>query len=187
MLKHLATASALALATIGTAQAGSLEEPVVVAPPAPVYVDPGRDWSGAYAGVNGTYGSVNFGGPPAGNYYGIGVHAGYLADMGNVVFGGEVSYEYIVPDIGPANVNRFGADVILGYDAGDFMPHVTAGVASLGPIGGVYEFGWSAGAGASVMLTDNVMLTGRYRYTRYNGIGGGMNAHAGKLMISYKF
>lgn len=188
MLKHLALTSALALATTGTAMAGNLVEPVIVAPPAAIYVDPGRDWSGAYFGVNGDIGAFNIGGPPSTSYWGLGVHAGYLADMGDFVFGAEVSYEYTtVPSLAPPNnFNRIGGDLILGYDAGDFMPHVTVGAATLGPIGGTWYTGWSAGAGASVMVTDNIMLTGRYRYTRYN-FGPGLNAHAGKLMLSYRF
>jgi opacity protein-like surface antigen len=190
MFKHLATASALALATFGTAHAGSLVEPVVVSPPTAVYVDPGRDWSGFYAGVNGDLGSLNNGGPNI-SYYGYGVHGGYLADMGDFVVGGEVSYEYTTVDLAAPNDtwHRIGGDLILGYDAGDFMPHVTAGVAGLRQTaaGGTWEMGWSAGAGASVMMSDNIMLTGRYRYTRYDNLAGGVNAHAGKLMISFRF
>jgi opacity protein-like surface antigen len=189
MLKQLALASTLALAPVGMAQAGSLQEPIIVAPPAAVYVDPGRDWSGAYFGVNGNIGSLNNGGPSVSDYA-LGVHAGYLADMGSFVIGAEVGYEYTFVDIGAPwdTVHRVGGDLILGYDAGDFMPHVTVGAAGIRPTaGGTWEMGWSGGAGASVMMTDNIMLTGRYRYTYYDGLFGGLNAHAGKVMISFRF
>lgn len=184
MLKQLALASTLALAPVGMAQAGSLQEPIIVAPPAAVYVDPGRDWSGFYAGINGAYGIIN---PPAFDYYGLGVHAGYLADMGSFVVGGEVNYEYVTVPTPAATLHRIGGDLILGYDAGDFLPHITAGASGLALTGGgVWNMGLSAGAGASVMVGDNIMLTGRYRYTHYNAFGG-INAHGGKLMVSFRF
>lgn len=192
MFKRITLAAALALAPVGMAQAGSLQEPVIVAVPTAVYVDPGRDWSGAYFGVNGDIGRFDLVGFAVGeDYYGLGVHAGYLAYMGDFVVGAEVSYEYMTePNLPlPNTLHRVGGDLILGYDAGDFLPHVTAGVAGFRPTaaGGTWEMGWSAGAGASVMVTDNIMLTGRYRYTYYDGVGPGMNSHAGKLMISYRF
>ena len=143
--------------------------------------EPETDWLGFYAGVNGVCGVVL---PPNVDYFGGGVHAGYLHDMGDFVVGAEVNYEYIVPSAGPPQAHRIGGDLILGYDAGDFLPHVTAGVSGLSA-GGPWELGLSAGAGLSVKVSDNVILTGRYRYTRYNTSG--WNAHAGKLMVSFKF
>jgi len=181
MIRTLLVSTALVAFTAFPGIAGNIVDPVVEpAPVMPAY-EPETDWSGFYAGVNGVYGVVL---PPNVDYYGGGVHAGYLHDMGDFVVGGEVNYEYIVPSAGPPQAHRIGADVIAGYDAGMVLPHVTAGVSGLST-GGPFTLGVSAGAGLSIMASDNVILTGRYRYTYYNAPG--WNAHAGKLMVSFKF
>lgn len=174
MLKKLLASSAVALLTAVPAVAGTLAEPVVEpAPVMPAY-EPDTDWTGFYAGVQGVY--ANFGGTP---FWGTGGHAGYLSDMGTMVLGGEVHGTYLP---GP-NEGWFGANVLLGYDGGSVMPHVTAGVAYSTALGG--EFGYGAGAGLSIMATDNIMLTGRYNYTWLPGSG--TPVHAGALAVSYRF
>jgi opacity protein-like surface antigen len=122
--------------------------PVVIAPPAP-----SADWSGPYVGGQLGYGSLSLDDGAAGDLLGIeeddesgalyGLHAGYMFDFGRLVAGAEVDFdgtnmdivsteavtgtEIEVADIG--SVRR--AKLRLGYDAGQFLPYVTAGLAQV--------------------------------------------------------
>ncbi len=167
MLKKLLATTAIVLGASAPAFAGSLAEPVVEPMPVIDIVAPTTDWTGWYAGVQG--GAMVFPGVIPGG----GVHVGYLNDMGDFVVGGELSYNFGWPVF-----HRLGADLILGYDAGDVMPHVTVGGAFTFPVG----LGASAGAGLSVMASDNIMLTGRYRFTWY-----GFPTHEVGVGVSYRF
>jgi len=164
MKKLLCTAAALAFTS--PALAGSVEPPIVEPPIEVVEIS---DWTGFYAGVDAQY-DVWGGAGTAG----VGVHAGYLHDMGDIVIGAELNYEYL---IGPAAHEIAGA-AILGYDAGMFMPHVTVGgsgvIAGPGPA-------WNVGAGATVKVNDNWMLTGRYRYISVPVV------HQVRGQLSYQF
>jgi len=174
MIKKFLATTAIAAVTAMPAVAGTLADPVVEPPVMPVY-EPETDWSGFYIGANGAAGIVN---PGAVMYYGGGAHAGYLNDMGDFVIGAELNYNYVVN----SNDHLFGLDAILGYDAGSIMPHVT--------VGGAYVvnpavFGVTAGAGLSVMASDSVMLTARYRFG-WDPVGGN-TMHHGTAMVSFKF
>ena len=176
MIMKTLTATAVAMFAAVPAIAGNVAPPVIAPAPTMPAPAPVSDWTGFYAGVNGAVGIVN---PGATTYWGGGVHAGYLYDSGDFVVGGELSYNYVAA---PANDHLFGADLILGYDAGMVMPHVT--------LGGSYLvnpnlFGVSAGAGLSVKATENVILTGRYRYT-YEPAGGN-SLHQGIAALSFRF
>jgi len=174
MMKKFLATSAIALLAGFPAVAGSLADPVVdPVPVMPVY-EPVSDWTGFYAGANAGIGIT--GGT---TYWGAGVHAGYLHDMGDVVLGGELSYNYV---FAPAVDHLIGFDAILGYDAGDVMPHVTLGGSYLvGP----NLFGLSAGAGLSIKASEDIILTGRYRFT-YEPTGPNY-LHQGILAVSYRF
>lgn len=61
-----------------------------------------------------------------------------------------------------------------GYDAGAFMPYLTAGLAFAGATAsdnGVdntqMHFGWTAGAGVEVAVADQISLDLQYRYSDY--------------------
>lgn len=174
MLKKFLATSAIALLAGVPAVAGSLADPIVEPMPVmPVY-EPASDWTGFYAGANGGLGIT--GGV---TYWGAGVHAGYLHDMGDFVLGGELSYNYV---FAPATDSLIGFDAILGYDAGDVMPHVTLGGSYLfGP--GL--FGISAGGGLTVKATEEILLTARYRFS-YAPATADM-LHQGILAVSYRF
>jgi len=173
MIKKFLFSTAIAAVAAMPAIAGSVEDPIVEPPVMPVY-EYESDWSGAYFGLHGTY--ADFGGAP---FWGGGAHAGYLADMGDIVVGGEVHGTYIPTP----NEGWFGANLLLGYDAGKVLPHATVGVAYSTALGG--EFGYGAGAGLSVMATDNIMITGRYNYTWLPGSA--TTVHSGSVGLSYKF
>ncbi len=169
MLKKLLATTIIALGASAPAVAGTIAEPAVEPMPVIDIVAPASDWTGFYAGVQGSviaFPVLRGGG---------GVHVGYLNDMGDYVIGGELNYNFLFP-----LWHRVGAEAILGYDGGDVMPHVTLGAAFLVPPG---IFGASAGAGLSVMASDNVMLTGRYRFTWF----GGPTTHEVTAAVSYRF
>ena len=61
-----------------------------------------------------------------------------------------------------------------GFDAGAFMPYLTAGLAVAGATAdeagaesGQVHFGWTAGAGVEVAATDNLSVDLQYRYSDY--------------------
>jgi opacity protein-like surface antigen len=174
MFKKTIAATALAVITAVPALAGSVAPPVIVpAPTAPVAA-PSSDWTGFYVGLNG--GIVIEG---ISNYWAAGAHAGYLQDLGDFVVGGEASYNYVSS---PVASHILAADAILGYDAGSVMPHITFGGSYVTPAN---VFGVSAGAGLSVKASDNIILTGRYRYTYAPSVPSSF--HQGILAMSFQF
>jgi outer membrane immunogenic protein len=121
--------------------------PVVVAP-APVAPVSVSDWSGFYVGGQLAAGRLNFSGEDTNPNDGIddsfdfensgvvgGIHAGYMFDFGRFVAGAEIAVDG--SNIGneddnlPVTTNldwvgRLG--VRAGYDAGRFLPYLTAGL-----------------------------------------------------------
>ena len=73
---------------------------------------------------------------------------------------------------------------VLGFDAGAFMPYLTAGVAFahathdlvpliVGPLpfsGEETHVGWTVGGGVAVAVADNVALDFQYRYTDFGAV-----------------
>lgn len=147
------TAVAAVLATTA-ATAGGYAAPIIAVEPvaaAPI-LQPARDWTGFYAGLQ--FGRVGieqgpceytkFYGPglpdfceadETGKQYGL--HIGYLRDFGRFVGGGELSYDKLksdIPQIGVPFDNRAEGDMIrakllAGYDAGRFLPYAAIGAA----------------------------------------------------------
>ena len=89
-----------------------------------------------------------------------------------------------------------------GYDAGAFMPYVTAGLAfagattSDGPNDSTQmHFGWTAGAGVEVAVADQVSLDLQYRYSDYGTANYDLpsdptidlNTHAVTAGVNFKF
>ncbi len=165
-------AAPLALAA-GMASAGGLSEPVAAPAPAPVPVAPapvmmGTDWTGFYAGGQVGYGqldsdAITDSDDPSGAIFGV--HAGYNYDFGSIVLGGEVdidgtTIEADTPETEVESIAR--AKVRLGYDAGLFMPYVTAGVARVqttDDLDGETD-GSFAGLGLSYLLSDSIIVGG---------------------------
>ena len=158
------SAAATALMTT-TAFAGGLAEPAPEpAPMAPVIAPmaPSVDWTGPYVG--GSFGTITV--EPGfeedetdGTTFGL--FGGYNYDLGSVVMGGELDYSRATLDVAgdpEADILRLKGKV--GYDAGNFLPYFTAGVARLNSddAGIEDENGYLYGIGADYMVTDSVTV-----------------------------
>ncbi len=189
----LAGAAALSLGFVSAAQAADpiiYEQPPVMLPAA-MY-----DWSGFYAGVTGGYatGDADFGFVTTGpatfasvdiDGWFLGGVAGYNVQSGNWVYG-------IEGDITWANIDGFtpaGADGDteidwmgslrgrVGYAFDNILPYVTAGVAFAHndlTVGGGFgsdsntHFGWTAGLGVEIGVTEQLSASLEYRYTDFS-------------------
>ena len=171
-------------------------------------------WSGFYAGVNGGYGfgtlsrqSVLGGVTTQDNTGGWqgGVQAGYNADMGGFVLGGEAdlqlssigyTQELGAPGTLKSTVDGFGtvrARAGVAFDR--VMPYITGGAAfgrgtvSVTDPANVVKsqtnnhLGWTIGAGLEAAATDNITLKAEYLYvdlgtqTYTTAPGGSINAN----------
>ncbi|HEV8036149.1 outer membrane protein, partial [Yoonia sp.] len=189
----------------GMASAGGLSEPVEAPAPAPVAVAPapvmmGNDWTGFYAGGQLGYGKLDpsVGGTDPSEPDGViyGVHAGYNYDFGSIVLGGEIDYDltdisFDTPDSDLDGVLR--AKAKLGYDAGAFMPYVTAGYAQAqtsGDLDGDTD-GTFAGLGLSYMMSDSILLGGEVLQHQFEDVADndGLDVDATTLTLraSFKF
>jgi outer membrane immunogenic protein len=90
-----------------------------------------------------------------------------------------------------------------GYDAGAFMPYLTAGLAVAGATARnsgtddtQVHFGWTAGAGVEVAATDQISVDLQYRYSDYGqatyNVGGGssdldLSTHSLTAGVNFKF
>lgn len=177
-MKRILTAALLAapMTAVATfAQAGGLAEPLTEAAPAPVTFAPppaptGRDWTGFYAGGSLGYGDVSVDGVD-GDFTGatFGGHVGYNYDLGSIVVGGELEaagtndFTLDGGDLELDNVLR--AKVRAGYDAGTFLPYVTAGYAqaTVGTAADDLEDdGFFYGVGVDYALSDTITVGGEY-------------------------
>jgi len=164
------------------------------------------DWNGFYAGVAGGYGwgtattspaIANTNNSSTGWY--AGAQAGFNADMGGLVIGGEGDLQwtnlgYNEPAAGggtfEGKLDMFGTiRARAGGTFGQVMPYVTLGAAfGRGTAqvinGGVTtsqnatHFGWTAGVGIEAKATDNISVKAEYLYVdlgsqTYGGLPGG--------------
>lgn len=134
-------------------------------------------WDGAYAGIFGGRGSGELTEDLAGaslDGWLLGATAGYNFTLdGGLVVGvaGDVAWSTLetTPDFFTLDWTG-SVRGRVGYDAGMFLPYLTAGVA----FGSATEtladrskqhFGWTAGIGAEVAVSDNLSIDAQYRYT----------------------
>ena len=187
----------------GLAQAGGLAEPVIAPAPTPVAVAPapvavGRDWTGFYAGGSLGYGTIDSDGID-GDFEGttFGGHVGYNYDFGSIVVGGELEY------MGTNDFTLDGGDLELdsvarakarvGYDAGAFLPYVTAGWAQAtvdaGEAGTLEDDGYFYGVGVDYAVTDAITVGGEYLRHDFEEFDGGSDIEADTfgLRVSYNF
>ena len=158
------------------------------------------DWNGFYAGVGFGYSSgdadVTYDNPMLSTYdfsmepsgWSGGVTAGFNAAVGDgLIVGAEADLSLAditdsVPDINPSETVTSTTDwtgslrARLGFDAGDFMPYVTGGVAFAHSIasstdGDIEEdavlAGAVVGAGVEFAVTDSITVKGEYLYSNF--------------------
>ena len=114
----------------GQALAGGMTEPAPEAPVAPaVQPAPSFDWSGFYAGLSVTDGSVSDG--EDFNTSGFGVQAGYLYDLGTFVVGGELAYSNADIEDEVTDITATRLKLLGGYDAGRFLPYAFVGLSDV--------------------------------------------------------
>ncbi|MDQ3561271.1 MAG: porin family protein [Pseudomonadota bacterium] len=204
------TASLAFSAPVFAADLGAVEP---LPTPEAVAAEPANDWSGFYLGalLGYTWGDANTDtalgeieaeGIDGGGYVG----ANWL--LGNFVFGAEadVLASGLEGDEGGLDVDQ-GVNGSLRARAGialdQFLLYGTGGVAATdvevsaaGDSDDATLWGWTAGAGAEALLTDNITARVEYRYTDYEdetftlngGAGeGDLTTHSVRGGIGFKF
>lgn len=179
------------------ASAGGLAEPVVAQAPVPVQVaapvPTGRDWTGLYGGI-----SLGYGGVDADNVTGdfegatFGGHVGYNYDLGSIVLGAELEaigtndFENDASGLELENVLR--AKVRAGYDAGSYLPYLTAGYAQAS-VNGDEDDGYFYGVGVDYAWSDSISIGGEYLRHEFEDFndGGDITADTVALRVSYNF
>lgn len=169
--------------------------PPIAAAPAPT----DGDWGGFYAGAQLGYGNVtsNGAGLDGNNAIG-GLHAGYRADLGRAVLGGELDYNIAnielgnsLPDTSLDSVARL--KLMAGYDLGRALIYVTGGAAYaeatvLGS--GLSGDGYFAGVGMDYKLTETVNLGAEllgHRFDDFDNSGVDLEAVTLQAKVAYRF
>lgn len=194
-------AVAVAILTTGAtaAFAGDTDAPIITttppAPTTPAFVPArGNDWTGFYAGGSLGYADVTEDSDvfdDDGFTYGI--HGGYDYDFGTFVLGGEV-------EISGFDISGAGTDVDsvsrlkvrAGYDAGDFLPYFTTGIAQLDTSGGLSgdDTGAFYGVGLDYAFTDDIRIGGEileHEFDNFDGSDLDFDATTVSLRIAYEF
>jgi outer membrane immunogenic protein len=133
-----------------------------------------------------------------------GVHVGYMHDAGSYVLGGEFDYnsldfDEVSIDVGGTKVTESidddSDDSIMrlklraGYDAGQFLPYVTVGMARIDSEDESTN-GTFYGAGVEVLATGNFMIGGEILQHQFDDAfdsGLDIEATTMSLRASYKF
>ena len=192
---------AATFAGLGSAAlAGGLTEPAPEPPIAPVVMAPAPvipAWTGFYAGASLGYGDVSgsttIGDDMNGLTYGL--HAGYMFDLGTVVLGAEA--EFMGADITDDTIGLdldsvARAKLRAGYDAGAFLPYVTAGYAQATTSGAIDDSGdgYFYGAGLDYKFGQNVIVGAevlQHEFEDYAGSGIDVSATTFGARVSYQF
>lgn len=190
----------LALAA-GMVSAGGLSEPVATPAPAPAPIAPapvmmGSDWTGFYAGGQLGYGQLDSDAlteDPDGLTYGA--HAGYLYDLGSWVLGGELDLdgteiEDETADVALDTVTR--AKLRVGYDAGNWMPYLTGGIAQARTSGAVdgTDTGAFGGLGLDYRVSNSIRVGGevlQHQFEDFDDTGIDIDATTVAARVSFQF
>ena len=178
------------VALFGVVSAGAAADLIIDTPDVPYTQPADGDWQGAYIGVFGAYAKGEAVAPITFDIKGylVGVNAGFDFELGNgLVVGvvGDVAKSNITDDDVFLRPSAFDVDWTgsvrgrVGYDAGAFLPYLTAGLA-LGQstvtafdgneIGSETHVGWTAGGGLEIKATDALSVDVAYRYSDYGSV-----------------
>ncbi len=217
------------VATFGFASATFAADLIIEEPMMPGIVEvSGGDWEGLYLGVYAGYGwseadHVPAGGgtflTPDGNDFDLdgfmlGATVGANAYLADGIIGG------VAADIAWSNASGTGVDGnwdlehtinwqgslrgVLGFDAGAFMPYLTAGLAVANATredfnadlsASATHIGWTAGVGVQVAVSEDMSLDLQYRYSDFGsqeyeygaGPDVGLTQHAVTAGLNWKF
>ncbi|OLP58524.1 hypothetical protein BJF93_16815 [Xaviernesmea oryzae] len=203
-------ASALSLASFSLAHAADAIDEVPAAPAADFTAPAAKDWSGAYVGGTGNWDHGKFKGTgdrtAAG--FGGGLYGGYNMQSGKIVYGAEADINYQDTDAKTSQRSmEQGVNGSIrgrvGYDLNPVLVYGTAGVAAAdvkakqaGGSDSNTMIGWTAGAGAEAMVTDNITARVEYRYTDYGketfkvpagNFSSGYDEHSVRVGMGVKF
>ena len=155
------------VALICLATSAFADGPGAPAPETPVAApvqSPSSDWSGLYFGgqIGNADVDISAAGAPISSGSGLtyGVHAGYNWDFGTVVAGleGDISMgSFELTGLGTDEFDRLShLKAKLGYDAGNLLPYVAAGMAWLDTDGGTSMDGTAYGIGVDYRLSPKM-------------------------------
>lgn len=204
VLYAAAAASLVAGASFAGGYVAPVEQPVVAAP---VVAAQDIDWTGFYAGLQ--YGTgdadADFIGLASGDddFDALGVHVGYLHDMGQWIIGAELDYNKLDWDSGDDDTDLIRLRGRVGYDMGRFQPYVTLGIArasgdvrdeDLGDFD-YSETGFTYGIGAEYLIAERFSIGAEYTRTEFSdfmedevGVGGiDVDANLFQVRASYRF
>ena len=180
--------------------------------PAPSYNEPvasGSDWTGAYAGVDAGMASERMNPFSGDKEFNGGVHAGYNAEVGPAIVGGELAVSHMgdsevsVPGGKLEERHRLAAKAKAGMAFGETLVYGTAGLAMTnlrdgrnaeGPDG--WKPGMLVGAGIEQKITGPLSARVEYNYVRTNDVrsfSGGSTSetsvsdHTINAGLNYKF
>lgn len=180
----------------GTAFAGGpvivAADPVIAAPV--IVTAPNGDWTGFYAGLG--YGrhdaELSLGAASvSADDTALGAFAGYNHDFGQYVVGGELSFDRASE--GGVDVDLWRLKGRLGYDAGNWMPYATLGLAraeASDATGSLKESGMTYGIGVDFAVTPNFILgaeLGRSSFSDVQGTNADLDIDSLQIRASYKF
>lgn len=194
-LKHtilavLSTSVLAAPAFAGSADPAPME-PVIEAP-APVAMTMGRDWTGAYGGLQLGYADVDAGTGLTGDDMIGGLTAGYDWDFGNYVLGVGLDADLADLDVGTGGLaleRVYRLKLRGGYDLGNGLIYATAGGAGADVDGLGYDTGYFIGAGYEHMVTESISLGGEVLYHEFDNFKNTADIEATTFQVraNYRF
>lgn len=199
-MKSVVLPVAVVLSTLGGAAfAGGFNTPVadpVIETPAPAVVPVQADanWTGGYLGLAlGRHDAdLSLGGASvSAKDNSIGIFGGYNHDFGKYVAGGELSFDRASDQGVDINLTRLKGR--LGYDAGNWMPYATLGLARVTVDNGTTsgsENGYTYGIGADFAVTNNFVVGAELARSTFDNVAsttGDLDVNSLQLRASYKF
>jgi len=152
-------------------------------------------WTGGYGGIALGYHDVTAkiaGVKGSAHDTGLGVFGGYQQDLGQYVVGGEISYDTAKKH--GVKINALKINARVGYDAGQFLPYVTAGFARVEykePGYKLKDNGYSIGIGLDYAVNQQFVIGGEISRTntRFNTDAGKLKTHIDTFKIrgAYRF